>query len=264
MSTKISVELPVGFDLTITDLAALLTAALLTINAVARITKTRLNNPGLLKANIAMIFVVLCSVSVVYEAIDPLLGGRSLLNCLAHLLMVYAGWEISSSTAKMLHRFDQRSKRSVLVHPWIPLVAAVGTVVAYLVLDPGSSRGLEDYGQEAAYVAYWAATVAPLALGAIHLVPRMAKLAPLARDMNWVGATSLTLLWLSFLGVLVSLALFLGTAIWPDLYTLRETVVTSTLLMFTAAFLMATAALPRPKEKQSQRRRPARTHTEHQ
>lgn len=264
MSTEALAEGSAGLALTVTDLAALLAALLLTFNAIARAKKTRLQNPGLLRANIAMIAVLFCSVSVIYDFVDPLLGGRSLLNYIAHLLMVYAGWEIANSTAKMLNRFDQRPERSPLVNPWVPIISAVGTTAAYAALNPTSSRGLDDYSQEISYVLYWAATMAPLVLGALHLVPRMAKIGPLLREAHWLTAASLTMLWLSFIGVLLCLLLYAATAAQPGLYVLREIVVTTTLLLFTASFLMATAALPRRPGKKSRRLRQARTHTEPQ
>lgn len=264
MSTGALAEMPAGLDLTVTDLAVLFIATLLTFNAVARIRKTRLQNPGLLRANIAMIAVLICSVSVVYDVVDPVLGGRSLLNCIAHLLMVYTGWEIAASTALMLNRFDQRPARSLLVNPWVALISAAGTIAAYIALNPSSSRGLEDYDHEVAYVLYWAATMAPLVLGALHLVPRMAKIMPLLREAQWLTTASLVLLWLSFIGVLLCLLMYVATAMLPELYVTREIVVNGTLLMFTAAFLMATAALPRCPGRRSRRLRPVRNHSEPQ
>lgn len=257
-------EMPAGPDLTVTDMAALGTALLLTFSAIARIWKTRLQNPGLLRANIAMIVVVTCSISVVYEALDPLLGGRSLLNCLTHLLMVYTGWEIAASTAKMLNRFDQRPARSSLINPKVPIISAVGTIAAYLALSPSSSRGLDDYDDEIVYVLYWAATILPLVLGAFHLVPRMAKIFPLLRESHLFTKASLLLLWLSFIGVLLCLVLYAATAAQPGLYVIREFIVNTTLILFTAAFLMATAALPRRPGKKSRRLRPEKSRSEPQ
>lgn len=264
MSTEALAEGSAGLALTVTDLAALLTALLLSFNAIVRAKRTRLQNPGLLRANIAMIAVLICSVSVIYDLVDPLLGGRSLLNFIAHLLMVYTGWEIAASTAKMLNRFDQRPVRSPLVNPWVPILAAAGTAAAYLALNPTSSRGLDDYSQEASYVLYWAATIAPLVLGALHLVPRMAIIGPLLREAHWLTTASLTMLWLSFIGVLLCLLMFTATAAQPELYVFREITVTTTLLLFTASFLMATAALPRCPGKKSRRLHQVPTHTEPQ
>lgn len=264
MFTGALAELTVATGLTATDMAALGTALLLTVNAIARIQRTRLQNPGLLRANIAMIAVLICSVSVVYEALDPLLGGRSLLNCIAHLLMVYTGWEIAASTARMLNRFDQRPARSPLVNPKVPIISAVGTIAAYAVLNPSSSRGLEDYDHEISYVLYWAATIMPLVLGAFHLVPRMAKIFPLLRQAHLLTRASLLLLWLSFIGVLLCLAAYTATAVYPGLYVIREFIVTTTLILFTATFLMATAALPRRPGKKSRRLRPEKNHSEPQ
>lgn len=248
-------------DLTVSDLTALTAATLLLFNAAIRMRRTT-QNRGLLRANLAMVLVLLCSVSVVFYAVDPLLGSRSLLNCITHLLMVYTGWEVSAATAKMLSALDKRPARPRLVQLWVPIVSALGVVGSYLLLNPSSSRGLEEYDQEIAYVLYWVFSVLPVALGAVHLVPRLAEVGPLLRETQWRTTTTLILLWLSFIGVLLCVAAYATTAARPELYVAREIIVTGTLLLFTAAFMMATAALPRRKERQSQRTRRARTPTQ--
>lgn len=261
VSTKASVSLAAksgaggaaGFALTATDIAAVVISILLTISVLRRIKKSKLNNPGLLRANIAMVVVIVLSISVVFDLIDPLLGGRSALNALTHLLMVYVGWEIVATMANFMERFDFREKRSILIHPIVPIVGAAGVVVSYLVLNPGSSRGLDNYDDHPAYVIYWMMTLLPLLLGAAHLVPRMARVAPKLLGAQWVTAVSMCLLWCSLVGVALSAVFYFLTAINQDLWLAREIVVTSTVLAFTLAFLLATAVLPRSTRRRSQR-----------
>lgn len=253
MCTGILAKTLANVDLTVTDIAALFIALLLLVNAIGRAKKTRSRNPGLLRANILMILVLICSISVVYETLDPMMGDRSILNLITHLLMVYTGWEIVKATTKMLQPFDRKEIASPLVHGWVPIASLVGTLVAYMALNPVSSRGMEDYDHQFTFVFYWLATVAPLAIGALHLVPRIAKIAPLLKAANKLTRVAVTLLWLSFIGVLLCIAGWAFTAVWQELYPLREAIVTTTLLLFTVAFLTATAALPQPIEKQSLR-----------
>lgn len=247
--------------LTITDKAALFIAALLAVNVAWRLRRTRLNSAGLLRMNIAMIGVMILSVSVVFAAIDPLLGGRSLLNCLSHLLMVYAGWEISQTTAEFLQRLDPLKNRSFLVRPWVPIVAAFGVVGSYLALSPGSSRGLDAYDNHPAFVAYWVLTLLPLILGAIHLLPRMVKIAPLLRKANRLTAVTMATLWCSMAGILVSVLFYCLTAMNDSFWLAREIVVTMTSVLFAASFFMATAALPRPTGRTSRHSHREESHT---
>lgn len=264
MSTEILVRLSSGMGLTATDMAAIAITLLLIINAIARARRTRQHTPGLLRANLAMVVAMVCSISVIYETIDPLLGGRSLLNCFTHLLCVYVGWEIATSTAKMLQQFDEEETTTWLIRPWVPIASAIGVVATYLILDPISSRGLDDYDQELVYVLYWLATVAPLALAAFHIVPRFTRIYSLLKYAHWLTRASVTLLWLSFIGVPLSVVGWAITAVAPEFYVVREVIVNGTLLLFATAFLMATAALPRPQEKQSLRYCPTQTQAEPQ
>lgn len=262
MSTKASGSLAAdsvqagseGFLSTPTDVAAVVISVLLTISVLRRIKKSRLNNPGLLRANVAMVAVVALSISGVFYLVDPLLGDRSALNAVTHLLMVYVGWEISATMADFMERFDCREKRSVFIRPVVPILAALGVVASYLALNPGSSRGLDAYNDHPAYVVYWLMTLLPLLLGALHLVPRMARAAPKLLGTNRITVVSMALLWCSLVGIVLSATFYVLTAINQDLWTVREYVVTVTVLLFTLAFLLATATLPRATRRGSQRR----------
>jgi len=264
VSTGTLVRMTADIELTATDLAALFITFLLLLNAAARAKKARQHNPGLLRANLAMVVAMICSISIVYEVLDPLLGNRSLLNCFTHLLMVYVGWEITTSTTKMLQQLDRQETTTWLIRPWIPIVSAVGVVTTYLILDPVSSRGLDAYDQEPVYVLYWLTTVAPLVLGAFHIVPRFTRIYPLLKHTNWLTQGSITLLWLSFIGVPLCAAGWAITAAFPAFYVVREIIINGTLVLFAAAFIMATAALPQPQEKQSLRYCPAQSQPEPQ
>lgn len=247
--------------LTTSDKAALFLAFVLLVNVAWRLKKGRLNSAGLLRMNIAMAGVMIMSVSVVFAALDPLLGGRSLLNCVSHLLMVYAGREIALTTSEFLQNLDHLPRHSPLMRSWVPVVAASGVIVSYLVLNPVSSRGLDAYDNHPAFVAYWAFTLLPLILGAIHLLPRMAKNASLLLKMSRVAAITMLMLGCSMAGILLSVLFYFLTALEDGFWLAREIVVTVTSLLFAASFFMATAALPRPKERTSRRSHREQTHT---
>lgn len=239
---------------TITDIAALIAAGLLTVNAIARARGTTCRKSGLLRANIAMIVVLLFSITPIYAAIDPYLGGKSILNLFTHLLMVYTSWEVSHSTITTLNELIDKN-RPWFIHPIVAGISCAGVLGNYLLLAPNSSRGLEAYDQSFVFVSYWACTLAPLVLGAIYLVPKLPRILPLVRDARLITKATVILLWLAFLGVLFSILGWTVTTIAPVLYCVREWVVTTTLFLFTISFFFATASLPQSVEGQSIRKK---------
>lgn len=255
MSIKASGEVAALAQLTPVDYSALLIAALLATNVVWRLSRREPHNSGMIRANLAQMMTATLGVSVFYQAIDPLLGGRSLLNCFTHVLMVYACWEVASAAAHFLMNFDGMTKTSFLVRPWVPIVSAAGVVGSYLVLNPASSRGLEDYDTHPAFVIYWASTLLPLLLGGIHLIPRLVKLAPLIMRTKKSTAISMLLLAISLAWVPVSVFFYAITAVNQDLWATREIVVTGNILLFVVTLLMTTAAIPRATGRATLRHR---------
>ena len=246
---------PIG--LTATDLVAVLIALMLIINAIARAKWTRKDNPGLWRANLAMIVSVICSISVVFNAVDPLVGNRSLLNCFTHLILVYEGWQLALATARILQQLTSQKVTTLLIHPWVPLASAIGVCGTFALLNPGSSRGLDAYDQELVFVLYWVATVAPFVLASFHIVPRFIRGYSVIRRAHWLSRTSITLLWIGYIGVPLSVVGWTVTAFAPEFYTIREIVVNGTLLSFCTASLMATAGVRQPRDKQDLQHTPA-------
>src|SRR5699024_6863422 len=148
---------------------------MLVINAIARAKGTRKHNPGLWRANLAMIVSVICSISVVFDAVDPLVGNRSLLNCFTHLILVYVGCLLALATAIILQQLTGQKVTTLLILPWVTLVYALGVCGTSAVLHPGSSRGLAQYDQQMIYVLYLAATVASVVMDSLQIVPRFIK-----------------------------------------------------------------------------------------
>ena len=251
MSIETLANINVPLELTATDLVAVVIALMLIINAIARAKRTRLCNPGLWRANLAMIVSVLCSISVVFNHVDPLIGNRSLLNCFTHLILVYVGWQLALATTRILEQVSGETVKTLLIHPWVPVASAIGVVITFAILNPGSSRGLDDYDHEIVYILYWVATVAPFIFATCHIVPRFIRLYPVIKHAHWTSRVSITLLWLGYVGIPFSVAGWTVTAFAPEFYVIREVIVNGTLFLFCAASLMATAALPRPKEKQT-------------
>lgn len=226
------------------DLSAILIAALLAVNVVWRLSRREPHNSAMIRANLAQMVTASLSVSVLYQAVDPVFGGRSLVNVFTHLLMLYACWQVASATTHFLMNFDGRRRPSALVQPWVPALAAVGVVGSYIAINPGSSRGLEDYDDTLPFVIYWASTLLPLLLGAIHLLPRLFKLRPILRHANRITRTSMVFLAIALAWVPVSVFFYAITAVHQELWAVREVVVTGNILLFVITLLTTTAAIP--------------------
>lgn len=224
-----------------TDVVAIVIAGLLCVNVACRL-RNRSPNRALLWANIAMIITLVLSISHIYEALDPLLGGASYLNLTTHLLMVWIGWAITRATEWSTSRLAAGCRRPVLLGSWVPLTAAAGTVISFLLLNPDSSRGLESYDQEPAYVAYWLFTMLPLLFAALPLLPRLAEALGKLKGVPPLVGVSLVMLMCSYMGIVLCAVFYALTAVLPEMFLLREIIVAMTLLAFTTAFTTASLA----------------------
>lgn len=251
-SSRTSADQLAEIDLTATDYVAFLLVAILAINAVWRFSRPQVNNAGLLRVNLAMILVILCSVSVVYEFIDPMLGGRSYLNLTSHLLMLYSGWQITVSLTAILEDMEGINTPRISTHPVTLIASCLLVVGSFFVLSPTSSRGLDSYDHHLAFVVYWVGTLIPLILGAFQVIPRMVNLAPLIFKAQCSTRATLCLLWLSYAGIILSATSYGITAAFQGFWVIREAIVSVTTLLFAVSLLMATAALPQPRGRKLQ------------
>lgn len=253
-SSRTSVEIgePV---LTGTDCVALLLVAILAINAIWRFVRSNNTNAGLLRVNLAMLVVIGCSISVVHGLVDPVLGGRSYLNLFTHLLMIYSGWQITRSLTDLLPEFDGLKRKQFITHWSVLVLSMIALAASIFILDPRSSRGLDAYDNQPAFVAYWVATLFPLLLGAIHLIPRMWKIMPLILRTKLSTRLTLCLLWVSYIGIILSMAGYAITAVYQGFWTTREVIVSATTLLFAISLLMATASIPQAPKTASLRSR---------
>lgn len=240
------------------DIGSITVAIIIIVNAAMRIRRGS-PNVRLLWASLLMIIPLMGSISVIYAWADPALGGRSYVNLFTHVVMVFSQWSVSKATEETLQGIEPRKKQSPLLGTWVPVVAVVGTVLSFVLLNPGSSRGLEHYDSEPAYVAYWAFTILPLFLPAFHLAPRIARTRTRFPALPRLIRVALTLLMVSFASSGLAVAAYAMTAVFPGLVVAREIVVTGTLMLFALSLAMATAALPPGRGKASRRGRLERT-----
>lgn len=241
-----------------TDITAFVIAFGLLCNAWVRVRRGS-PNVTLLWANLAMVVTMICSVSFIYAWVDPLLGGQSYLNLGTHLLMVFVGWSISRSTHDTLARLEPTEHRPLTLRGWVPAMAVIGVIISFLVLDPRSSRGLEGYDDRPAYIAYWAFSVLALLVPAVSICPRIVRIFRIPVEIPRIIRLSLGFLLFSYIGAGVVLTFYALTAVFQDLYLLREIFVAVTLAAFTLAFTLASAALPPERGKRNRLHRPAPT-----
>jgi hypothetical protein len=240
--------------MTVADWGSVAVALVILVNTALRVAKGR-PNVRLLKASLAMIIPLMGSISVVFYLVDPLLGGLSFLNLFTHLVMLYCEWSVSKAAEGTLQTLAPKDYRPLLLRRWVPLVALVGTIASFLWLSPGSSRGLSEYGDHPAYVAYWAFTLLPLVLPAFHLVPRT-WMARHVLGVPGLVRAALGLLMLSFAGSVVLAAAYAAAAVFPELAVARDVLATVVLMLFALSLLVATAALPPAGERPCRQDRP--------
>lgn len=240
--------------MTVADWGSVTVAVVILVTTALRVAKGR-PNVRLLRASLAMIIPLTGSVSVVFMWVDPLLGGRSYLNLLTHIVMLYCEWSVSRAAEDTLQALAPNKRRPLLMRPWIPLVGFVGTVGSFLWLNPASSRGLSEYGDHPAYVAYWVFTLLPLILPAFHLVPRTWKARHVVGVPGLVRA-ALGLLMVSFAGSVVLAGAYAAAAVFSGLVVTRDVLATVVLMLFALSLLVATAALPPAGERPCRQDRP--------
>lgn len=246
--------------MTIADWGSAVIIFVIFVNSALRFAKGA-PNTRLLLASLAMLIPLLGSISVVFDLVDPLVGGRSYVNLFTHLVMIYSQWAVAVAADESLRSVALERTRPVLLRSWVPLAALIGTVVSFLWLDPReSSRGLTEFGTEPAYVMYWGFTILPLILPAFNLVPRIWRVRALTGVPRAVRV-ALGLLMLSFSGSVVLILAFAVAAMFPELAVARDILSTVVLLLFALSLLVATAALPPATERlgrpRSQRPSPA-------
>lgn len=189
---------------------------------------------------ISIIVLLFLSLSWVYPVVDMALGGRNFLNLVSHLIFLGASWVYTTVLAEPFYR--GRAK-PVTLRSWVPAVAAIGAAISFVLLDPEvTSRGLEGFTSEPAWIGYWVFNIMTLWVPALTLVPQLLRAVKYTRNKALIMAY-----WAMIIGYSTSVLAMLGyvvTYFYPGLiphWLLSQSHRTST------AQNAAPATRPRPK-----------------
>lgn len=101
------------------------------------------------------------AIEPIYNAVDPLLGGRNIANAISHAFVFSPAFYALGTQVLASVRTQRRLQ--LLAGPvgmWVAVVGTIGTVGAFWLMDtPHTSQGLADYQDDPFYGAYWAASL---------------------------------------------------------------------------------------------------------
>lgn len=233
-----------------TDVVALITIAGLLVSIAVRLhlMAGRAFVP-VLWVQVAIIVLLSFSLTWVYPTLDEVLGGHNYLNLIAHLIFLGATWVYNVVLSEPIFRGE---RTPVLLRSWVPVVAAIGCITCFVLLDPSTtSKGLDAFTDEPAWIGYWVFNVMTLWVPALTLVPRLldivkhTKIRPL-----------LTAYWAMIVGYTASVLATLGyviTYFYPALFVGRELMVGVTQLCLVTAVIAIPVSSQQQKTERSAR-----------
>lgn len=218
------------FDVvTMTAISALLISILVRLRP-----KSGKTYKPLLWVQISIAVSLMLSLSWTYPSLDSVLGGKNYVNLILHLIFIGASWVYTVVIAEPF--FRNQTKPFTLRH-WIPAVAAIGATASFLLLESDStSRGMEAFTNEPAWIGYWVFNIMTLWMPATALVPRLLE----AVRTTKIGALKTTY-WAMIVGYSFSVLAvlgYVGTFFSPSLIVVRETFVLITELGLITALIV--------------------------
>lgn len=218
----------------ITDAVSLITIATLLLSIFLRMRpKAGKTYAPLLWVQISGVWMLGTSLSWTYCTLDAAMGGRNYLNLTSHLLFLGASWVYTVVLAEPF--FRNRPKPATLSN-WIPAVAAAGATVSFVLLDADTtSRGMNAFTNEPAWIGYWVFNIMTLWVPAITLVPLLLRVVKETRIRSLV-----VVYWAMIIGYTASVAAMISyviTYFYPGLIIAREILVMITELGLMTALI---------------------------
>ena len=166
-------------------------------------------------------------------ALDAALGGRNYLNLVSHLIFLGASWVY---TIVLAEPFFKDRPKPVTLRLWVPITAGIGASTCFALLDPETtSRGMEAFTNEPAWIGYWVFNIMTLWMPALALVPQLLEAVKHIRIKALVIAY-----WAMIVGYTTSVLTVFGyiaTFFSPALIVVREVLVLITELGLTTALI---------------------------
>lgn len=230
-----------------TDVVALVTITGLLVSIMVRLhPRVERTFSPVMWVQVAIIVLLSFSLSWVYPVVDAALGGKNYLNLGAHLIFIGATWVYNVVLTEPIFRGQRKPST---LRPWVPLVAAIGATTCFILLEPSrSSRGLDAFTTDPAWIGYWVFNIMTLWLPALTLVPLLRESVKHTRIRPLIVAY-----WAMIIGYTTSFLAMLGyiiTYFYPGLFIGRELMVMITQL----CLITAVIAIPASTQKQGTER----------
>lgn len=156
----------------ITDIVTMTAMSALLVSILVRMRpKSRKTYAPLLWVQVSIIATLSLSLSWTYPTLDKALGGLNYVNLILHLIFLGASWVYTTVIAEAF--FRNRPKPATM-RLWVPITAAIGSTACFILLGAnGTSRGMEAFTNEPAWIGYWVFNIMTLWMPAFSLVPRL-------------------------------------------------------------------------------------------
>ena len=154
----------------ITDAVSLIAIGALLLSILLRLRpKSGKTYAPLLWVQVSIAAMLGMSLSWIYPTLDAALGGQNYLNLTSHLLFLGASWIY---TAVLAEPFFRNCRKPVTLNHWVLIVAVIGATACFALLGSDTtSRGMEAFTNEPAWIGYWVFNTMTLWVPAITLIP---------------------------------------------------------------------------------------------
>lgn len=158
--------------MSVTDVVTMTAMSALLISILVRLRpKSRKTYAPLLWVQVSIILMLSLSLSWTYPALDQALGGKNYVNLILHLIFLGASWVY---TVVIAEPFFRNQPKPMALRLWVPVTAAIGSTVCFILLESdNTSRGMEAFTNEPAWIGYWVFNIMTLWMPAFTLVPRL-------------------------------------------------------------------------------------------
>ena len=217
---------------------AIVLIGVLIYSAIQRI-RTASQNRELFWANVIVPLTLISSLPPIYYFLDSLFGSFNLVNLIAHIAIVFAGWFVSTALGKMGCAYRREDFRTPWFSPvWLCLICLV-TIIAFVQINMGhSDRGLDSESRNPFYGIYHAVTYLGFVWGLPHVAPRLQGLIVAAHTVR--SKVEFSLFYTGYFTAAAALILQLVTPWASELQGVREFFIYTTGFCVTLAFVLIT------------------------
>lgn len=218
--------------------AALALIVVLAYSASQRL-RSASRNRELFWANVIVPITLLTSLPPVYYWLDTLLGNLNLVNLMAHIGVVVAGWLASRALGKTGAAFQGEKFNTRWFSPIWPFLMVLTLIFSFVQIGLGySSRGLDTRASDFLYGIYHGVTYLGFSFAAPYVLPRLKQLIKAAYTRR--RKVQFSLFYIGYLTTFVAVLLHFISPWESQVQGPREFFIYTTGFLVTTAFVMVT------------------------